>query len=105
MGRLDGVGDAVRALVVRDGLAYLAAGSAGLVLVDVAEPHRPRQLSSVVLAQPAVDVALLRDWVVVATGLGGLRIVEVRNPVTPREIAAITFPGPATAVAVASSLA
>jgi streptogramin lyase len=63
--------------------AYIAAGSAGLQIVDVSDRLHPRIAASRSLPGNANDVALSGNLVYVAAGTGGLQIVNVSSPLSP----------------------
>ena len=84
-------GDA-RDLVVQeqaDGrrVAFVASGSAGLVLVDVTDAQRPLRLSELLLPGDAVDVAVdaspTLNLALVAAQSGGLHFVSIADPGQP----------------------
>ena len=87
-----------RAVEVRDELAFLGAGST-LVVVDVADPLRPRAIGRLETPGRVVDLALAGDLVLVADWAGGLRVVDAATPEAPREIASFDTGEIYTAVA------
>lgn len=93
--------------------AYLAAGPAGLAIVDIAEPTSPNLLSTTSLPSPnpfntaetsAVDLVQGRGHLFVANS-SGLAIVDVRVPGVPRLISSVDLPGAIREVVVEGSLA
>lgn len=69
-------------IVVRDNFAYIAAGDAGLHIVDVSYPFKPVHVKTVSMASEAVDVVLKDSYAVV--GVAGaqstMQIVNISNP-------------------------
>jgi hypothetical protein len=130
--------DLVRDIVQRDGIAYLAAGRAGLVMVpdgapattfalpglpsavlldgargyvaaagmggglhllDLADPLRPRLLSSAEVFGSASDLALAGELIMVAGGVnGGIEVFSVADPLQPTRIGGLITPGTARAL-------
>jgi hypothetical protein len=73
-------GSPVYDLLVRDGIAYLAAGpGAGLTLVDVHDPDHLVRLASVPIGD-ARGVAILGAHAYVAAGPDGLSVADVTTP-------------------------
>ena len=73
-------------------VAYVAAGSAGLQVIDVSDRANPRLMASAALALPgnANDVKLDGTRAYVAAGSAGLHIIDVSKPMSPRLICAST---------------
>ncbi len=63
--------------------AYVAAGGAGLVVVDVADPAAPRIAGIADTVGNAYEVEVRGDFAYVADGTGGLAIVDVGDPAQP----------------------
>jgi hypothetical protein len=63
--------------------AYVAAGGAGLQIVDVSDRAHPSRVSSLPLAGNANDVVVAGGYAYVAAGSAGLLIVNVQNPFAP----------------------
>ncbi|MET0646110.1 MAG: Ig-like domain-containing protein, partial [Pyrinomonadaceae bacterium] len=80
--------------------AYVAAGGAGLQVVDVSDRSRPRVAASRGLPGNANDVALSGDYAYVAAGSGGLQVVNISNPLTPVVIGSLNTAGVAWDVVV-----
>jgi hypothetical protein len=78
---------------VRDDLAYLACGPAGLRIVDVADPSSPFFIGEVEMFGDARDVVVQGMYAYVADGLGGVQIVDVSNSSDPVIVAAMDTPG------------
>ena len=65
----------IRALSVRDGLAFAAIGVDGLALLDVSDPDRPRHVTTWPTRWAINDLAIVGDRIYLAEGALGLRIV------------------------------
>jgi hypothetical protein len=75
---------AVHGVSVSGSLAVVAAGAAGVVVLDVADPAVPRQLAAI--ASPdARDVALEGTFLLVADAAAGLRSFDLSLPSRPVE--------------------
>ncbi|UCD43309.1 MAG: hypothetical protein JSV69_06880 [Chloroflexota bacterium] len=83
----------VNDLIVKDDLAYLALGRAGLVIVDASDPGSPEEIGSFDTRGSANAVATDGQNGYIADGRDGLRIMDVSNPFFPREIGAYNTPG------------
>jgi hypothetical protein len=97
--------DLVRGIAVRDGRAYVAAGTAGLLVFDVSRSGDPRLIASLKLAGHAEGVALSGNLTLVAAGPLGLRLIDVSDPARPFETACLFEGSYANAVAVRDNLA
>ena len=76
-------------MVVRNGIAYVAVGTAGLYIVDVSDPRSPVELGSIDTPDFATDVEVVPPVAFVADDLGGLRIIDVSNPTSPIELSSV----------------
>jgi hypothetical protein len=85
--------------------AYLAAGGAGLRIVDVANPDSPREIGYYDTLGSANAVFVRENYAFVADGQEGLRVIDVSNPAAPREVGGFDTPGYAEDVAVAGRYA
>ncbi|MEO8083713.1 MAG: hypothetical protein ABI780_07830 [Ardenticatenales bacterium] len=70
---------------------YAAAGTAGLAVYDLADPHQPALLARVPTGDTAYAVAAAGGVAVVAAGDDGLRVFDVSDRGRPRRIGALTF--------------
>ena len=71
-------------VAVTDGIAYVADGLGGLVMVDVSNPRAPTRLGQLAeLPGYARDVALAGDYAYLALQDGGMAIVDVSDPLRP----------------------
>jgi hypothetical protein len=80
--------------------AYVAAGAAGLQVVDVGDRSQPAIVGSVPIPGNANDVHVTGTTAYVAAGPGGLRVVDVANPTAPLLIGTIATAGDAIALVV-----
>lgn len=85
--------------------AWVAAGGAGLLGVDVSDPVFPRRSGSVKTPGNANDVRVAGGFAFVADGAAGLTVADVRDPARPRIAAGLDTPGQALDVAVADGIA
>ena len=90
---------------VNNGYAYVAAGSAGLQIVNVSNPSAPVIVGAIDTPGNANDVRVVGNIAYVADGFSGLQIIDVTNPQAPAIIGALDTPGEANDVFVASSIA
>src|SRR5439155_9891298 len=65
---------------VENGLAYVAIEDGGLLILDVNEPARPRQIGNLRLAGRG-PLALTEPYAYLAAN--GLQVIDVRNPAQP----------------------
>lgn len=75
-------GDAF-AVVVSGTHAYVAAGGAGLVVVDVSNPSRPVRVGGCDTSGFALEVAVSGPYAYVADGSDGLQVISIANPTAP----------------------
>jgi WD40 repeat protein len=80
--------------------AYVAAGNAGLHVVDVSDPSAPVRVATFNTPGNANDVRVQNGYAYVADGASGLQIVDVNNPLAPALAGGLDTPGTATDVAV-----
>jgi hypothetical protein len=94
---------------VQDHLAYVAAASGGLRVIDVSDPALPFEVGSVEGGMYAKDVEIVGGLAFVAVDAcdasTGLRIVDVADPTAPVEIGAAPTSHRATGVQVVGNLA
>jgi hypothetical protein len=70
-------------VAVDESHAYVAAGAAGLAVVDVTDLLSPALVSTRSLPGPAYGVAVANGFAYVAAGDAGLQTVDVRTPAAP----------------------
>jgi hypothetical protein len=90
---------------VQGGVAYVAAGAAGLVVVDAANPSSPRVVATRDTPGNANDVRVSGNLAYVADGASGLQIIDIADPTRPRTLAAVETPGNASDVIVKGNVA
>jgi hypothetical protein len=92
-------------VAVNGNFAYIAAGSAGLQVVDVTDRSNPHIAGSLSLPGNANDVRLLGGVAYIAAGSAGLLVVDVTNPLAPLLRGSLGTGGNALHVAVRGSTA
>lgn len=92
-------------VAVAAGHAYVADGTGGVRVINVANPAAPVRLASFATTSDAVGVAVAGDLLLVAAGSQGLLILDVANPAAPVLKGSYNTPGSATRVAVSGNLA
>jgi hypothetical protein len=95
---LGGVGQPLAA-AARGAMVALAAGEDGLVLLDAADPARPRRASSLELPGAAYDVTLDGPNAFLAMGEKGVAVADVSGAL-PTLVRTLAVPGLASGVAV-----
>jgi hypothetical protein len=90
---------------INGNFAYVAAGSAGLQVVNVSDRTAPRIVAALALAGNANDVKLWGSRAYVAAGSAGLHVVDISDPLAPRRVSTIDTPGNATDVRVHGNIA
>ena len=73
---------------------YVAAGYAGLRVVDVSDPAHLREVGTLASAGFAWNVVPLDRYLALADGAGGMRIVAVDDPAHPTEIGRLPLSDP-----------
>ena len=84
---------------------YIAAGSAGLQIVNVANPGAPAIVGTYPTSSLSQGVAILGTTAFIADGGAGLLIVDVSVPSSPALLAQHDTPGTAAAVVVRNGIA
>jgi len=90
---------------VNGNFAYVAAGSAGLQIVDVTDRTSPRIVASLATPGNANDLRIAGNRVYMAAGSAGLLIIDVTNPLSPALLGSFVIPGTAWDVALSGNLA
>jgi len=70
--------------------AWVAGGTSGLRGFDMADPARPREVTTLRPGWRAVGLELAGDHAVVMAGAAGLRVVDLRDPERPAEVGRLT---------------
>ena len=87
------------------GHAYVAAGTFGLVVVDISVPAYATTVGVYDPASNPVDVVLRGDYAYLASGSPGLEIVDIADPGGPALVGSVDPFGSSVAVAVAGNWA
>jgi hypothetical protein len=87
---------------VSGNMAYVAAGSAGLVLVNISNRAAPLVIATFDTPGNANDVQVLGNLAYVADGASGLRIIDVTNPAAPVTVGVFDTVGDAWDVVVSN---
>lgn len=75
----------VRDVEVEGSYAYVAAGGAGLIIIDISNPSAPKETSFYDMPGTASGIAVVGAYVYVLDD-DGLRIIDASSPAMPREI-------------------
>ncbi|HYM61375.1 MAG TPA: carboxypeptidase regulatory-like domain-containing protein [Thermoanaerobaculia bacterium] len=75
--------------------AYVAAGSAGIQVVDVSNPRAPHIAGSYATLGNAEDLRIVGKRLYVADGVAGLNVVSIDDPVHPAFLGTVDTPGEA----------
>ena len=78
-----GAAPRVDQVVLAGDYAYLAAGGAGLLIIDVSSPSAPALAGSYDTPDNANGVAVYGNYAYIADGIGGLQVINITNPATP----------------------
>jgi hypothetical protein len=74
-------------VTIRDHLAYLANGSAGLQIIDVSKPQSPQRVGGFYPHGNATALAFYHGYIYMAASGSGVVIFDVSNPMAPIPIA------------------
>lgn len=96
---------AANAIALDRDYAFIAAGSADLVIVDIADPRAPVQIAALPVPGVAFDVAVAGGLAYLAAAFGGLQIVDVSVPAAPVLLGGAPTAGAALDLAVAGGRA
>ncbi|MBI4752156.1 MAG: Ig-like domain-containing protein, partial [Acidobacteria bacterium] len=72
-------------------LAFVAAGVAGLQIVDARQPASPKLIGAVDVDGSANDIRIAGDFAYLACAEGGLSVVNISDPTNPQVIATVPF--------------
>jgi len=72
---------------------FIAAGDAGLIVIDMSDPSSPDLLANLPLPGEAVGIELVDHYACVACKTGGLSIVDVSDPAAPSIVGAFSPTG------------
>lgn len=87
LGMSDAFTDAVLDIAIQNEIIYVAAGSAGLQILDISDPARPAALGFWQSSGFVEGVAASGKYVFVANGDQGVSVIDVSNPQKPLQIA------------------
>ena len=73
----------ITAIAVDGSYAYVAAGGAGVSVVDIGNPWSPEEASSIDTSWSSFDVAVSGAYLYVADGLAGLAVFDVTDTRAP----------------------
>jgi hypothetical protein len=85
--------------------AFVAAGIAGLQIVDVTNRNIPGIVASIDTFGNANDVRIVGNYAYVADGISGLQIINISNPLNPVLTSNFNTPGEANDVVIVGTLA
>lgn len=85
--------------------AYVAAGQAGLVVVDASDLEAPRIAAIADTPGNANEVRVEGGFAYVADGPAGLQVIDVRDPANPALAGSVALPGSASDVALSGTRA
>jgi hypothetical protein len=97
-------GEYLRAVASDGSLAYACVGQS-LVIVDLSDLTRPRQIGGAMLPDSPYGVTVVGSYAYVADYHSGLQVVDVSNPANPHRVGGWDTPGTAYDVAVAGEYA
>ncbi|MFN8465641.1 MAG: hypothetical protein U0X20_08835 [Caldilineaceae bacterium] len=84
-------------------LLYLAAGTAGLHMIDVTEPETPTLLATLDTGGSAAAAGALGDFVYVVDRMTGLIVVDISDPAQPQVTGTLPISGTALGVTAAAT--
>jgi hypothetical protein len=91
-------------IAVTGDYAYLAAGEAGLQIIDVSTPANPHRIGFKDTPGTARDVAVVNHHAFLADGSNGLLVIDVSAPTSPVTVGFHPIPGEARRLDVATDL-
>ncbi|MCJ8321328.1 MAG: Ig-like domain-containing protein [Colwellia sp.] len=86
-------------------LAYVAAGSSGLQIVDISDKSQPIIIGSIDTEGIAIDVKVRGTIAYVADGESGLQVIDVSNPQIPKLLSTLDIAGIAQDIELQDDLA
>jgi hypothetical protein len=99
---VDTPGDAL-GVAVSGTHAYVADGSSGLQVIDIANPQNPQIVGSVNAPDAAMGVAVSGTHAYVAAYGSGLQVIDISDPFSPQVVGSVDTPGDALWVAVSGT--
>ena len=92
-------------ITARDNTAFIAAGLAGLQIMDITDLEKPKLGVLLDTSDIAYEVVLKDQYAYVADGGGGLKIVNIEHPDRPDLAGSINTPGIARNIAIDGNVA
>ncbi|MBU1473154.1 MAG: T9SS type A sorting domain-containing protein [Bacteroidetes bacterium] len=92
-------------VVVSNNRAYVAAGGAGLRVMDISEPTNPKEIGFINTPGYAEGVAVAGQYAYMADGGAGVRVIDISDPTHPREVGFVYVLGYAFNVVVVGNYA
>ncbi len=92
-------------VAVNGNYAYVAAGAAGLQVVNVSNRTNPSIVASLPLSGNSDDIRLVGNYAYIAGGSAGLQVVDISNPLAPVLLGTLATGGTALNLAVYGSTA
>ncbi len=80
--------------------AYVADWSAGLQVIDIADPQQPRIVGNLATPGAALGIAVKGSHAYVADQRSGVQVIDVTNPMQPVIVAKVVTPGTSWGVAI-----
>ena len=99
LGWSDDLSETVRAISIEDGIAWVAAGTVGVVAFDLTNPGALQRLGQIDAEWAIGDVLVQGGVAYMADGARGLRIADVSDPSAPLPVGSVDTPGDAIGVA------
>ncbi len=93
VGSIEISGGQVEDIDITESKAYVAAGGAGLRIMDISAPTNPKEIGFVNTPGYAEGVAVKRQYAYVADGGAGLRVVDISDPSHPKESGFVYYLG------------
>jgi len=107
LGRIEGGQERYYAPAISGTFAFVARGSAGVSIIDIADPSNPVEVVKYEIPGSgwASAVTVSGDYAYVANGIQGVAVLDVSNPRSPRVFSSVATKGNAMDVAVAGNFA
>lgn len=72
--------DGIRNIKVSSNVAFLAAGKAGIIMIDITDSYKPELLGSFYTEGTACGIFINNNYAYIADGNRGLQIIDISNP-------------------------
>ncbi len=95
----------VEDIYITESKSYIAAGGAGLRIMDISEPTNPKEIGFINTPGYAEGVAIAGHYAYVADGGAGVRVIDTSDPTHPREVGFVYVLGYAFNVVVVGNYA